>query len=54
MIELQNAASDLDLHCLQISILGVSRQQWVNYKCLGEMLLKSTNNMFLCKSGIVT
>ena len=26
----RSAASDLDLHCLQITILGVSRLQWVN------------------------
>ena len=26
----QNAASDLGLHCLPITSLGVSRQQWVN------------------------
>ena len=27
---LQNAASDLGLHCLPINLLGVSRLQWVN------------------------
>ena len=27
----QNAASDLGLHCLPITLLGVSRLQWVNY-----------------------
>ena len=26
----QNAASDLGLHCLLITLLGVSRLQWVN------------------------
>ena len=28
----ENVASDLDLHCLLITILGVSRLQWVKYR----------------------
>ena len=27
----QNVASDLGLHCLPITLLGVYRLQWVNY-----------------------
>ena len=27
---LHSVASDLGLHCLPITLLGVSRQQWVN------------------------
>ena len=27
----QNVASDLGLHCLPITLLGVSRLQWVKY-----------------------
>ena len=29
-----SAASDLGLHCLPITHLGVSRLQWVNYSIL--------------------
>ena len=32
----QNAASDLGLHCLPITLLGVSRLQWINISA-GEM-----------------
>ena len=31
---LQNAVSDLGLHCLPITLLWVSRLQWVNHKML--------------------
>ena len=31
----QNAASDLGLHCLPITLLGVSRLQWVNRMLVG-------------------
>ena len=30
----QNVASDLGLHCLPITLLGVSRLQWVNTEVL--------------------
>ena len=43
-----SAASDLGLHCLPITLLRVSRLQWVNYctvqlgfsKLLGKLVLK--------------
>ena len=27
------AASDLGMHCLPVTILGVSRLQWVKFRC---------------------
>ena len=41
-----SAASDLGLHCLQITPLGVSRLQWVNQtksKCIVIFLLLDKN-----------
>ena len=38
-----SAASDLDLHCLPITLLGVSRLKWV--KCLD--LLQLTRNLVM-------
>ena len=32
--------SDLGLHCLPITLLGVSRQQWVNLSILTPLLTK--------------
>ena len=32
-------ASDLDLHCLPITLLGVARLQWVNLLCLFKLTL---------------
>ena len=33
----QSAASDLGLHCLPVTLLGVSRLQWVNlYEALAQ------------------
>ena len=39
-----SAASDLDLHCLQITLLWVARLQWVNTEILfmGSLDLKAT------------
>ena len=31
-----SAASDLDLHCLPTTLLGVSRPQWVKQVSVGE------------------
>ena len=33
---LQNAASDLDLHCLPVTHLGVSSHQWFKYVSTGS------------------
>ena len=38
---LQSAASDLGLHCLPITLLGVSRLQWVSFY---PTLIKFTSN----------
>ena len=34
---LHSAASDLGLHCLPVTLLGVSRLQWVNAAYSGHM-----------------
>ena len=39
------AASDLGLHCLPNTLLGISRLQWVKKKNTGEVLLTSTHNI---------
>ena len=41
--DLHSAASDLGLHCLPVTLLGVSRLQWVNVnnmQCKREKLVK--------------
>ena len=43
---LQNAASDLGLHCLPVTLLGVFSLQWVKcqyYICLVVVLLLSSD-----------
>ena len=37
----QSAASDLGLHCLPITLLGVSRLQWVRQGSFTEQTLTS-------------
>ena len=44
------AAFDLDLHCLPITCLGVSRLQWVNHIC--PKILISTVQPVLSKHQI--
>ena len=39
----QNAASDLGLHCLLVTLLRVSRLQWVNQKVLTVFLFLHEN-----------
>ena len=34
----RSAASDLGLHCLSITLLGVSRPQWVKMACKFSLL----------------
>ena len=41
-----SAASDLGLHCLPITLLGVSRLQWVNWKVLLFFLYLQENICF--------
>ena len=43
----QNAASDLGLHCLPITLLGVSRLKWAIYT-------KSRNNAYKLKICILS
>ena len=39
-----SAASDLGLHCLPVTLLGVSRLQWVNY--IGKFTAESFRCVF--------
>ena len=40
-----SAASDLGLHCLPITLLGVSRLKWINLSTEASKFLVSTHNI---------
>ena len=44
-----SGASDLGLHCSPITLLGVSRQQWVNNLTICHIFSTIRNNLFMYK-----
>ena len=46
----RSVASDLDLHCLPVTRLGVSSLQWVKFSPVDSTMFSYANNIFLSNS----
>ena len=47
-----SVTSDLGMHCLPITFLGVSRLQWVNKSCVHDMRDEKVQTIFTISQGL--